>query len=112
MNNQDTNEVAKHRKKKNNSSRSEKKSDHKHEYHDCIVLYIYNWADRYYTRREKYCVICGKINEHRNFNESFNDYYIDCSLNGDENSFKEKYPDLPVFHLKNTGSYVDLQEAQ
>jgi hypothetical protein len=113
MNNQDIDEVAKYKKKKNNSSRSEKKADHRHEYEDCIVSYTYDWADRHYTCRERYCVICGKINEHRKFNESFTDHYIDSSLNGDESSFREKYPDLPVFHLnKYTDGYVNLQEAQ
>ena len=45
----------KHRKKKpSDTSRSEKRSNHKHEYEPCIIRYFfYNWGVR--------CRICGRI---------------------------------------------------
>lgn len=109
----DNQEVAKHRKKKNNSSRSDKKSSHKHDYHYCITVHSYNWTDKNYAHRRKYCVLCGKINFHRNIMDSFNDYREDETLTSEESALREKYPDLPVFHIKNfLSDYVDLSEIQ
>ena len=47
-----------HRKKKpRDTSRSERRSDHKHEYEPCIVRFIafFNWGER--------CRICGRTRE-------------------------------------------------
>lgn len=106
-------EVAKYRKKKNNSSRSEKKADHKHEYKDCIISYTYNWADRYFAHRGQYCVACGKINGHRSTIDRFSIYSDYRDVGSDESGLREKYPELPVFHLRSyLDDYVNLQEAQ
>lgn len=103
-------EIAKYRKKKNNSSRSEKKADHKHEYHDCLVVYKYNWSNKDYIHRQQYCVVCGKINTHYSWSiaEMFQDIAYD-----EKGIMLDKYSDLPVFHLNNhNNDYVNLQEAQ
>lgn len=98
-------EIAKHRKKKNNSSRSEKKADHKHEYKDCIVTYKHYWSDKYFAHTSQYCIVCGKLNGHRSFIGS--DW-----LSGFKEEVVSKRPDLPVFYLeKFTDDYVNLQEA-
>ena len=109
MNNQDINEIAKHRKKKNNSSKSDKKSDHKHEYQDCLLMCKYNWSDEYYVHKDQYCIVCGKINAH--YYQAFGEYVQD--IDKDNDTIITKYPNLPVFHLqKYTDDYVNLQEAQ
>lgn len=109
MNNQDIDEVAKYKKKKNNSSRSEKKADHKHEYQYCLISCKYNWSNKNYIHKDQYCVICGKVNAH--YHQSFVEYLKDVDKSNSD--IIAQYPELPVFHLdKYTDDYVDLQEAQ
>lgn len=105
----DNQEVAKYRKKKNNSSKSDKKSTHKHDYQDCIVTYQYNFSAKHYARKDKYCVICGKINEHLSITSGD----VDSWFGGYKDDMVAKYPELPVFKLENSAdNYVKLQEPK
>ena len=103
-----TDDVGKYRrKKKSNISRSSEKSDHKHQYTDCLLKYTYMHGYTGYTRAE-YCSVCGKLNNKGiKFFEVGPDHKI---LSPDET--KEKYKHLPMFELDFIrGKAVDLDLA-
>ena len=54
----DSNEIPKYRKK---SHKSSKKSDHKHEYQECLLRTKCSLPKEYYYYHATYCVKCGKI---------------------------------------------------
>ena len=104
------NEVPKYRKKKNNSSKSEKKSNHKHEYKDCLVLGRKNWGNQHYipTLRE-YCVLCGKLGrkwELPNIKTGNTYQYLDA-----DEAIK-KYSYLQIFYANYLDDYVNLDEVR
>ena len=97
------NEIPKYRKKKSNSSKSEKKSDHKHEYAQCVRLSEVDWKDELYPYRAEYCGLGGKLKH---------EHLPICDgkwLNTEETL--ERYSDLPAFHVKFFADYVDLNEV-
>lgn len=51
----DNNEIPKYRKQKPSKSKSTSKSDHKHQYEDCLLV-----NDENHPHKAEYCTICGK----------------------------------------------------
>lgn len=84
------------KKKPSNTSKSEKRSDHKHEYEPCIVKYIFfNWGQQ--------CRVCGRIKtdwqksdrelikpEYQNARSFALDHYLDIK------DMKKKFPGIKV----------------
>jgi hypothetical protein len=58
-------------------------------------------------------VICGKNNGPRSTIDRLSLYSDHRDVGSDESGLKEKYPELPVFHLQSyLDDYVNLQEPQ
>lgn len=56
------NEVPKYRKKKDQSSKSSKRSDHKHEYEPCLIIRKRSFApDKEFKSIAECCKICERI---------------------------------------------------
>lgn len=52
---------------KNDISKANKKSKHKHQYEECLIRYKWNWEEnKIHTSLNRYCTICGKINDKMN----------------------------------------------
>ena len=56
--------------KESNTSKSNRKSKHKHQYEECLIQYKWNFKSNAFSQEEKecihtslssYCTICGKI---------------------------------------------------
>ncbi len=57
-------EIPKYLKRKNDISKANKKSKHKHQYEECLIRYKWNWEEnKIHTALNSYCTICGKIND-------------------------------------------------
>ena len=98
------NEVPKYRKKKTSKSKSENKSDHKHQYDDCLLVDAEN---RPY--KAKYCIICGKINNVKTFETDRFDGGLFRMLTYDE--VFQKYKGLKQFQVKDMwDKYVSISE--
>lgn len=83
-------EIPKHRKKKQSSvSKAERKSDHKHEYADCLLIDSENRPIK-----AQYCTICGKIIDVQFF-ETVRVEQGYRMLDSEE--IYQKYKDLPQF---------------
>ena len=80
------------RKKESNISKSNKKSNHKHIYEDCLLI------DDKHVYKAQYCIICGKRNSIKWFDSISigNGYHL--LLSNDEKL--EKYKDLKRFEVK------------
>ena len=109
--------------KESNTSKSNRKSKHKHQYEECLIQYPITFAGKSYTKTGlyNYCTICGKINERFKENKSIVKDYISTvntsigkcySLITDEELY-ERYKDkLPVFFVEDIykDKYVDLEQ--
>lgn len=83
-------QIPKYRKKKQSSvSKAERKSDHKHEYADCLLIDSENRPIKV-----QYCTICGKIIDVQFF-ETVRVEQGYRTLNSEE--VYQKYKDLPQF---------------
>ena len=89
----DNNEIPKYRKKKPSKSKSANKSDHKHQYDNCLLV-----DEENHPHKAEYCQICGKINNVK----AFETERLDCGrfriLTYDE--IFQKYKDLERFQVK------------
>ena len=88
-------EIKYKRRKESNVSKSNKKSNHKHVYEDCLLL-----DEKYKSvHKAQYCKICGKINHIKFFDFSplENEKFLQL-LSNDERL--EKYKDLKHFKVK------------
>lgn len=82
------------RKKESNTSKSNKKSNHKHIYEDCLLI-----ENNKYVYKVQYCTICGKRNNTKwfDFSPLENEKFLQL-LSNDEKL--EKYKDLKRFEVK------------
>ena len=98
------NEIPKYRKKKPSKSKSARKSDHKHQYDDCLLV-----DDEKHPHKAKYCTICGKINNVKAFETDRLDGGRFRMLTCDE--VFQKYKGLKQFQVKDMcDKYVSINE--
>ena len=121
------NEIPKYLKStKSDSSKSNRKSKHKHLYDECLIQYKFMFAGKTHlnTGLYTYCTICGKINERFKENKSIIKDYIrevnstiknrKCYSHIPDEELYEKYHDkLPVFFVEDIfkEKYVDLEQS-
>lgn len=87
--------IGKYKKRKeSNVSKSKRKSNHKHEYKDCLLIDKDNRS-----HKGKYCKICGKINDLIFFETKKLEYskYLTLTLTNEE--VYEKYKNLEKFYV-------------
>lgn len=106
-------EIPKHRKKKeSNTSKSKNKTNHKHEYAECLTRYPFTFGGkvRLSTYACSYCTICGKIGDRIKDGIISADDKPSYAYSSDE--LFEKYKDsLPVFELENLSQkYVPVDK--
>lgn len=100
----DNNETPKYRKKKPSKSKSASKSDHKHQYDDCLLI-----DEENHPHKAQYCKICGKINNVNVFETEREDGGLYRMLTFDD--VFQKYKDLEQFQVKNIwDKYVTISE--
>lgn len=120
------NEIPKYLKQKeSNISKSNRKSNHKHHYEECLIQYRFTFAGKTHlnTGLYTYCTICGKINERFKENKSIVKDYIrevnspickcKCySRISDEELYEKYHNKLPVFFVEDIfkEKYVDLKQ--
>ena len=93
------NDVPKYRKKKSNSSRSEKRADHKHDYQRVIVGNRLGSGAWHWSKR---CSVCGRFGLDKTMTNEFlkpntfdNVWRLFAYLSLDE--VRQKYPDTPIY---------------
>ena len=100
----DNNEIPKYRKKKSSKSKSASKSDHKHQYDDCLLV-----DDKNRPHKAEYCTICGKINNVKAFETERMDGRRFRMLTCDD--IFQKYEGLKRFQVKDMwDKYVTISE--
>ena len=100
----DNNEIPKYRKKKPSKSKSAIKSDHKHQYDDCLLVDGEN-----HPHKAQYCKICGKINNVKVFETEREDGGFYRMLTFDD--VFEKYQRLKKFKGRDIwAKYVSIRE--
>ena len=118
------NESPKYRKQKESKvSKSKKKSNHKHQYEECLVQCQFDFLgdNNIFTSLRSYCTICGKLGDRFDEDKSIvKDYVkrIDTSVGRGYQVMKseelyEKYHDkMPVFFLEDIfkEKYVDVEQ--
>ena len=98
----DNNEIPKYRKKKPSKSKSASKSDHKHQYDDCLLV-----DEENRPHKAEYCIICGKINNVKTFETKRLDGGHFRMLTYDE--VFQKYKGLKQFQVKDMwDKYVSI----
>lgn len=98
----DNNGIPKYRKKKPSKSKSASKSDHKHQYDDCLLIDEENCP-----HKAEYCVICGKINNVKAFETERIDSGRFRMLTYDD--IFQKYKGLKQFQVKDMwDKYVSI----
>lgn len=117
--------------KESNISKSNRKSEHKHHYEECLIQNKWNFKSNVFTQEEKerihtslcsYCTICGKIGgiiKNSKYQEEIetlqkqrqigSNFWI--SILGEE-IYKMYHDKLPVFFIDNifTEKYVNLKQ--
>lgn len=107
---------------KSNTSKSNHKSKHKHQYEECLIQYPITFAGKIFinTKLYGYCSICGKIGSVKNgkfkaeleqlkkSRQGNNSFLI--AISGDE--IYEKYHNkLPIFYIEDSfANYVVLEK--
>ncbi len=124
MTNKNMEDISVYKKKKaSNVSKSKKKSNHKHDYKECLIEYplkiyfnINNRGEQTGICNARYCSICGKLNGSKyhdtikEWNSSFN-RYVCRGLTKEER--KEKYKALPYFKLETPfQEYVSINNCE
>ena len=94
--------VPKHIKKQSSVSNSKKKSKHRHEYIDCLLI-----IDDRKPHKATYCKICGKVGDIKFFEVEKTNHGTFRMLNTEE--VYEKYKNLPQIHVKDVfKKYVSI----
>lgn len=102
----DNSEIPKYRKKKQSKSKSANKSDHKHQYENCLLV-----DDENRPHKAEYCKICGKINNVKAFETERIDGGRFRMLTDDE--VFQKYKDLEQFQVKDMwDKYVSISAGK
>lgn len=97
-----SNDIPKHKKKKNNSSRSDKRSNHKHIYEKVITenfLGFFAWAER--------CSVCGKFKNQFSFDyegliEPSEDRALMPRNAYTAQELRQKFPNTRIYKFKST----------
>lgn len=100
-------EIGKYKKKKeSNISKSKRKSNHKHEYKDCLLIEKENKP-----HKSKYCVICGKIDDVKFFETTKLNEHFYRQLKDKE--IFDKYKELEQFYVDSIwNKYVGLNRKE
>lgn len=100
-------EIEKYKKrKKSNISKSDRKSKHKHEYKDCLLIE----KDKK-PHKAKYCKICGKIDDVKFFETTKLNEHFYRQLTYEE--VFEKYKDLEKFYVDSVwDKYVGISKGE
>lgn len=102
MNNYD--EIPKYKKKKPQKSKSANKSNHKHQYEDCMLV-----DEENHPHKAQYCKICGKINNVKVFETEEKNGGFYRMLTSYE--VFQKYKNLEQFQIKDIwDKYVSISE--
>lgn len=116
MQNEYKNDIPKYKKKmESDTSKSNRKSKHRHHYEECLIQYKFSFGNKNCIRTEpsSYCTICGKIGDRFKEDKSIVNTPIGkCySLIADEELY-ERYKDkLPVFFVEDSfANYVILEQ--
>lgn len=120
--NQEIQEIPKYLKsKQSNTSKSNRKSKHKHYYEECLIQYPITFAGKTHicTRLDGYCTICGKIGSVKNgkykaeleqeekLRQDNSNFLI--AISGEE-IYKRYHNKLPIFYIKDSfADYVVLE---
>lgn len=82
--------------KESNTSKSNRKSKHKHQYEECLIQYPITFAGKSYTKTGlyNYCTICGKIGDRFPETELYKKHYHKLPVFFIEDIWKEKYVNL------------------
>ncbi|MGN0623189.1 MAG: hypothetical protein ACI4JA_04470 [Oscillospiraceae bacterium] len=97
-------EIPKYIKKKSSKSKSANKSDHKHQYEDCLLV-----DEENHPHKAQYCKICGKINNMIFFENERIDERLYRMLT--DNEVFQKYKDLEQFQVKSMwDKYVTINK--
>lgn len=97
-------EIPKYRKKKPSKLKSASKSNHKHQYEDCLLV-----DEENRPHKAQYCKICGKINNVNVFETEREDAGCFRMLTYDE--VFQKYKSLKQFQVKDIwDKYVSISK--
>ena len=116
------NEIPKYLKQtESNTSKSNRKSRHKHQYEECLIQYPIAFAGRTHisTKLTGYCTICGKIGSVKNGKFKAELEQLEKSRQGNNNflitisgeEIYERYHNkLPIFYIEDSfADYVILE---
>lgn len=110
-----------HKTTESNTSKSNRKSKHKHQYEECLIQYPITFAGRTHisTKLYGYCVICGKIGSVKNGKYKAELEQLEKSRQDNSNfliaisgeEIYERYHNkLPVFYIEDSfADYVVLE---
>ncbi len=117
------NEIPKYiKQKESNTSKSNRKSKHKHQYEECLIQYPIIFAGKTFinTKLYGYCSICGKIGSVKNgkykaeleqsekSRQGNNSFLI--AISGEE-IYERYHNKLPIFYIENSfADYVVLEK--
>lgn len=110
------NDIPKYKKKmESDTSKSNRKSKHKHHYEECLIQYKFSFGNKICIRTEpsSYCTICGKIGDRFKEDKSIVNTPIGkCySLIADEELYEKYHDRLPVFFVEDSfANYVVLEQ--
>ena len=123
MQNEYKNDIPKYKKKMgSNTSKSNRKSKHKHHYEECLIQYNFKYINEniLITSLHSYCTICGKIDDRFKEDKSIVKDYIrtvntsmgKCySIITDEELYEKYHNKLPVFFVEDSfANYVILEQ--
>lgn len=116
MQNEYKNDIPKYKKKmESDTSKSNRKSKHRHHYEECLIQYKFSFGNKNYIRTEpsSYCTICGKIGDRFKEDKSIVNTPIGkCySLIADEELYEKYHDRLPVFFVEDSfANYVVLEQ--
>lgn len=118
MLNNNIKEIPKYQKRKeSNTSKINKKSNHKHKYEECLIQYSYKNSEEKVTKIKSYCIVCGKLNEMLKNSIAYNkdekypqEYLFKHTSEEIYENFKDK---MPIFQIKNwTQNFVNLENKK
>lgn len=117
MQNEYKNDIPKYKKKMaSDTSKSNRKSKHKHHYEECLIQYKFSFGNKNCVRTESssYCTICGKIGDRFKEDKSIVKTPIGkCySLIADEELYEKYHDRIPVFFVEDIfkDKYVNLKQ--